>query len=209
VIGVTAVMVPFNNEAKAMTRLVRDLLPALRRFDYELVVIDNSAARCNRLATAVETRRGTYHWQQGRNLGYGPAMNLAVRIATRPYLLYVCSEHGRAYDNTWARDLLAPLLATNQVAMTGSIQAAGPPANLNFPDHLPEIHVQGGVFAARTEVLRRYPYPGGHYAHLGADLFMCFQLMAAGFELRDVPSVKSVWRTGAPPGTWKYVHDAS
>jgi GT2 family glycosyltransferase len=212
-IPVTVVIVPYNNEDKALVRLRRDLLPALAHVDAELIVIDNSAERSLRLADAVDGAGGRYCWQEGRNLMYGPAMNLAVELATKPYVLYLCSEHGYARDSTWAVDLLKPLVDddSGKIAMTGCIRASGPPSDLGFPADLPEIHVQGGVFAARRDVLRAFPYPAEVYTHLGSDMYVCFQLMAAGFDLVDVPTIRSVWREAAwraafGLGSWKYVH---
>jgi hypothetical protein len=212
VIRVSAVMIPYNNEENSLTRLLRDLMPALWRpeIDAEVIVVDNSAERSDRLAAVVTGAGigGRYRWQEGRNLMYGPAMNIAVELANHPYLLYVCSEHGRSLDHTWALDLLEPLIEdqTGRVAMTGTLQSAGPPTDKGFPDSLPDVHVQGGVFAARRDVLRAFPYPSGEYAQWGSDLYESFQLMHAGFRLVDVPTVRSVWRTDPGEGSWKYVH---
>ena len=71
------------------------------------------------------------------------------------------------------------------------------------------VHIQGGVFAARTDVLARLPYHEGEYAHGGSDIYQSFQLQQHGYQLVDVPSVKSVWRSRVQGGPWKYVHDDS
>lgn len=206
---VAGVMIAHDNEYKALIRLERDLLPALRLFDAELIVIDNSAAPCRLLEKAVRSSRlhGQYHWQHGENLCYGPAMNLAVKLADSPYLAYVCTNHGRSHDRSWLVDLLKPLDADEHVAMTGTLAPAGPPEQLGFDPSLPDVHVQGGVFAARTELLRAHPYPDGEFQHYGSDLYVCFALAAAGHKLVDVPSVRSVWRASAGPGRFKYVHE--
>jgi hypothetical protein len=214
-VAVSAVMVVHNNEAGSLTRFLRDLLPALWLLrpilDAELIVVDNSAARLDRLANAVMDNgafAAHYCWQGGQNLMYGPSLNLAVSLARHPYLLYACANHGRSFDPTWPLDLLQPLIddGAGTVAMAGSLQASGPPLNLGFPAALPAVHVQGGVFAARSEILRAHPYPDGRYAHWGADVYESFQLMKAGLRLADVPMVKSVWRAAPGDGTWKYVH---
>jgi hypothetical protein len=209
-VGVSAVMIAYNNEYKALIRLTRDLMPALRAFDAELIVIDNSTQPCHWLAEAVARSRVDHHhycWQNGDNLMYGPAMNVAVKLATHPYLVYVCTNHGRSYDRTWLADLLAPLLADDTVAMTGTLAGAGSPTSMGFDASLPNIHVQGGVFGARLEALRTHPYPNGQHAHWGADIYQCFALQAAGHKLVNVPTVHSVWRAKAGTGTWKYVHE--
>ena len=214
-IAVSAVMVVHNNEDGSLTRFLRDLLPALRVLrpvlDAELIIVDNSVARLDRLANAV-LENGTfdadYRWQGGENLMYGPSLNLAVSLARHPYLLYACANHGQSFDPTWPWDLLQPLVndGTGKVAMTGSLRPSCAPAALGFPACLPAVHVQGGVFAARTELLRSHPYPDGQYAHWGSDVYHSFRLMQAGWRLVDVPTVNSVWRTDPGDGTWKYVH---
>ena len=214
-IGVSAVMIAYNNEEGSLTRLLRDLLPALSLLrpllDAELIIVDNSVARLDRLANAVLDNGvfdADYRWQGGQNLRYGPSLNLAVKLARHPYLLYVCANHGQSFDPTWPWDLLQPLVDddTGRVAMTGSLQASCPPGNLGFSGCLPAVHVQGGVFAARSELLRSHPFPDGQYAHWGSDVYQSFQLMEAGLQLLDVPTVKSVWRTSPGDGAWKYVH---
>lgn len=204
--GVTAVMIAYENEDKALLRLKRDLLPALCRLDQvQIIVIDNSP-RCSwHLAYAVAGAGGEYHWQGGTNLFYGPAMNRAVKLATHSRLLYVCSNHGEARDPTWPDDLLAAI-DDPQVAMAGTLWPSGDPLAVGFSNDLPRHHVQGGVFAARRDALLEHPYPEGEFAHYGADLVVCFQLMEAGYQIVDVPTIKSVWREDPGPGDWKYVH---
>jgi len=151
VIPVTAVMIAYNNEDKSIERLQRDLLPALAlpALDAELIVIDNSATTSQRLADAMITAQvdgvqTRYQWQLGKNLMYGPALNLAVDLARHPYLLYVCTNHGHARDVTWSLDLLAPLIADRTVAMTGSLADSGRPENAGFSPSLPRITSRAG-----------------------------------------------------------------
>jgi hypothetical protein len=214
-LGVTVVMVPYNDEERALTRLLRDLMPSLRLYrrviDFELLVIDNSQHCLPRLAEAVRENGAfpaKYLWNEGHNLYYGPALNLAVRVASHPLLLYVCANHGRMQDPTWLWDLLEPLVNDpgGKVALTGSFYPSGPPSKLGFPDSLEWIHVQGGVFAARTDVLAKHPYPEGEYAHWGSDVYQSLQLLHRGYRLVEVPSVRSVWRSRVE-GHWKFIHD--
>jgi hypothetical protein len=209
VTGVSAVMIAYENEDASLTRLRRDLLPDLKwqamQDDVELLVIDNSKEPLGKLEKAVRHYRGRYHWNGGANLKYGPALNQAVQFARYPHLLYVCSNHGEAREAGWSCDLLAAI-DDPKVAMAGTLWPSGDPTMLGFPAGLPSHHVQGGVFAASRDVLLDHPYPDGPYAHYGADLVMCFQLMKAGYEIVDVPTIKSVWREDPGPGDWKYVH---
>lgn len=214
-VAVTAVVIAHNNEAEGIVRIVRDVLPSLRHLapliDAELVVVDNSEVSSARLAEVVRRNgdlAGEYVWNGGDNLLYGPSLNLAAGVASSPFLLYACSRHGLMHDPTWAWDLLAPLRDESAaVAMTGSLRPSGSPTAMGFAGGLAPVHVQGGVFAARTAAIRDNPYPGGDYAHWGSDVYQSFQLMQAGYRLMDVPTVNSVWRSSCQPGSWKYVHE--
>ena len=213
--GATVVLVPFNDEQRALIRLLRDVLPSLRLYrsliDFEIIAVDNSDRRSERLAETLGDHGGfasRYVWNEGRNLQYGPAINLAVRLSSRPLLLYVCSRHGRMRDPTWIWDLLHPLVLDPSVAMTGSLYPSGAPSDFGFPDTMVPTHIQGGVFAARTDVLAKHPYPDGERAHYGADIHQSYVLRQAGYRLAEVPTVKSVWRATVT-GNWKYVHDES
>jgi hypothetical protein len=147
-------------------------------------------------------------WQGGRNLLYGPSLNLAAGLAEHPFILYACMQHGRMHDPTWIEDLIAPMWANERIAMCGHLFPSAAPGVLGFPDRGQErTHVQGGVLAVRTEIIRRFPYQDREWAHGGSDVWQSYRLMAEGFVLHDVSTVFSGWLTTAPPGPWKYVHD--
>jgi hypothetical protein len=215
---VTVVMVAFDNEDRALVRLHRDLLPTVDHYgetlDVDIIVIDNSAEPLIVLEAALANIRSvpaTYLWNGGENLFYGPSITQAARCSSSPLLVYLCSSHGMMSDPTWLGDLLEPFACDSdgRVAQAGSFYPSGPPSELGFDDSLPWVHVQGGVFAARTDVIVSHPYPDGPLAHYLSDVYQSLRLMAAGYELVDVPTVKSVWRCAAGPGPWKYVHDES
>jgi hypothetical protein len=209
-------MVAFHNEEPALVRLSRDLLPTLDHYrealDVDLIVIDNSSQPLARLEAAVGSIRSVpahYVWNGGRNLFYGPSITQAAQRSTSSFLVYMCASHGTMYDPTWLGDLLRPFDSDHQgrIAQTGSFYPSGPPSALGFRDTLPWVHIQGGVFAARTEVIAAHPYPDGPLAHYLSDVYQTLRLVAAGYDVVDVATVKSVWRCAAEPGPWKYVHD--
>ena len=92
------------------------------------------------------------------NLMYGLAINSAIEITAYPYFVYVCSNHGHMYDPTWLDDLVNPIVHDSRVAMPGSLYPIGNPTEMGFPSYLPHVHIQGGVFGARTEALIAYSY---------------------------------------------------
>jgi hypothetical protein len=214
-INVTIVMIPYNNEDRFKTRLERDIIPTILAhpsWNFQIVIIDNSDEYNMRSCNILNAYNIDHVYKYpGYNLMYGPSMNLAVEASKHPYLVYVCSNHGHMYDPTWIDDLVHPIINDPLIAMTGSHYPSCYPGLLGFPSHLPAMHIQGGVFGARTEYLLNYPYTKNeHFVHWGSDVYECFQLLNAGFSLHDVTSVKSVWRQSvSDPERWKYVHDDS
>lgn len=214
-IGVSIVLIPHNNPERFRTLLERDLIPTLTAhpsWQFQVIIIDNSDEDKRASCGILDSFRLSYvcKWP-GTNIMYGPAMNLAVQTCVYPYLVYMCSNHGQMYDPTWIDDLVMPLTGNERIAMTGSQYPSGDPSKLGFPDDLPQCHIQGGIFAARTEALLKYPYTmDERYIHWGSDVYQGFQLLNAGFILYDVPTIHSVWRQQVhAPEKWKYVHDHS
>jgi hypothetical protein len=206
------VLIAHNDLDRCQRRLTRDLVPSLRHYpdwNFELLVIDNSERRLDALADAVAVLpwKSQYLWHCGANLLYGPSMNLAANLAEHPFLLYACMNHGRMIDPTWIEDLIRPMWHDERVAMCGHRYPSPPPETLGFPDTCEHFHIQGGLLSARAEVIRNYPYDEGPHAHWGSDIWQSYRLMAAGFDLVQVPTVISVWRERAGPGMWKYIHD--
>jgi len=212
--AVTLILIPHNNQDRLNRRLQRDLLPTIAahpHWRFQLVTVDNSDAdrRPSYSLEGYDVQHNSY-WP-GSNIMYGPAMNIAIRASECPYIVYVCSNHGRMYDPTWIDDLITPMEEDQSVAMTGSSYPSCRPEDMGFPRHLPSFHIQGGLFAARTEIMLAHPYTQDErWVHWGSDIHQSYCLLYAGFQLRDVHSVKSVWRQCVEmPERWKYVHDYS
>ena len=213
--GVTIVLIPHNNIERFTKRLQRDVLPTILAhpmWKFQLIIIDNSDTDNTSLyhLPDKDNLNKTVIWP-GENLMYGPTLNLALKFTEYPYIVYVCSNHGHMYDPTWLDDLLDPLIQNPTVAMTGSLYPSGDPVEMGFPSLLPKIHVQGGIFGARTEALVSHPYTTDErWIHWGSDIYQCFQLLLAGFTLQNVETINSVWRQCvSSPQQWKYVHDYS
>jgi hypothetical protein len=210
----TIVLIPHNNLDRSLVRLQRDIVPSLRHYhdwQFELVAVDNSETRLEPLAAALSDLPwpSKYIWNDGTNRLYGPAMNIAANVAAHPLLIYVCTNHGRMINPGWIDDLARPFREDDRVAIAGHPYVSPHPAALGLRDTGHHFHIQGGLLAARTDVIRRYPYNEDTYAHAGSDIWQSYRLMQEGFILRHVPSIISVWREIAPPGEWKYVHDQS
>lgn len=223
--SVHVALITHENPDQTLVRWKRDVHPGLQMFttDWKVTVVDNSARPSDLLHT--EFRDG-YLWQNGRNLQYGPSLNLAVpRHPTAKYVLYVCTKHGKAFDHSWVRDLLEPLERWPQYGMSGHLMGSNSPEGVAAdggpgcewvaqayrwvnPDGFGEVkqHVQGGVFAARTALMLQFPYPA-QYPHNYTDHLLTWAILKAGHEVYDVQSVKSVWRECVPNTRgFKYIH---
>jgi hypothetical protein len=213
--AVSIVLIPHNNEQKFQTRLGRDIIPTIQAhpdWDFQVIIVDNSDPESRvSLQSLYELNICPVYLWPGKNIMYGPAMNLALQARPYPYIVYMCTNHGRMYNTSWIDDLVMPIKENPGIAMTGSYYNSCPPAALGFPAHLRPVHIQGGIFAANTAVMQQYPYTADErYIHWGSDVVQSFQLLNAGFSLYNVPTIKSVWRQKlVAPEQWKYVHDNS
>lgn len=214
-IGISIILIPYNNQYRFQTRLDRDIIPTIKAhptWDFEIIVVDNSDKEDKTIINTFKQQNiySEYLWQ-GTNIMYGPAMNLALSVNRYPYIVYLCTNHGRMYNPTWIDDLITPILENPNVAMTGSFYNSCNPEVMGFPSQLPSIHIQGGIFGARAEIMKKYPYTNDQrWIHWGSDIYQSYQLLNAGFLLHEVTTIKSVWRENViSPENWKYVHDYS
>lgn len=220
------VMIAFENPAQTLVRWRRDVRPAVRLYTVNSVVtaVDNSVRPSQELHD--EFGSG-YLWQNGKNLLYGPSLNLAVpRHPTADYVLYVCTKHGKAHDLTWVGDLINPMERDGGIAMTGHLMGSNSPSGVSHDGgsgcewvkdafrfdgpnpHHDDVkeHVQGGVFAARAHVMLRFPYQP-QFPHNYTDHLLTWSVLKAGWRVQDVGTIKSVWRDTIPDiRGLKYTH---
>jgi hypothetical protein len=135
-------------------------------------------------------------------------LNRVLQTARGRNLVYFCASHGRAHDPTWLADLLAPL-ENPQVGAAGCVlpcefnRVAACPADLIEP----QLHVQGGIWAARIDVLQSLGF-SHRFPFEFCDVDLSRRLLAAGYHLANVPSIVSVAGGQVPhPERYKYVHD--
>lgn len=198
-----------GDEAKAVKRIT-DVVSSHPHC--ELIVIDTSPQSSKAVKSLVHYR-GVYKWCDGYNILYGGSLNLAVRIASGEALVYFSARHGRQFDPTWLDDIIEPL-HDPKCGMAGSIQ----PCDwmpIHSPDRdrdttgLPAIHVQGGIWAARLEIMQQFPY-SPYFWQVYSDVWHSWRLQKSGYSLIDVPTIRAV-AGGAIPmrHTYKYVVDYS
>lgn len=197
-----------NFASPIVQRLQRDVLPTLAHYPdgvFEIICIDNDPKPHTELQAflASLTIPVKYLWNGGSNVQISAAKNQLYALAAHPILVYVCANHGRMYDPTWLADLVQPL-ENPQVAMTGAggyYQLADIGAGAGRA-----IFIQGGLLAARVEILRKHPL-SEHYPHAHSDKWISRELMNQGYLIRNVPTVMSLWQQRIPEAhSFKYFH---
>jgi GT2 family glycosyltransferase len=208
---VTLATVLYKPDWSRTGRILRDVLAAADACGLlvELLVIDNSPnPTVEALGLAAAQDRARVIWNQGYNIYLAGALTTAVREARGDAFVYVCASHGIVNDPSWISDLVAPL-ADPRVGLAGHVQ----PCEFNrvaaVPEDIvePQIHVQGGVWTARTGLLREIGF-GHRFPFEFCDVDLSRRCLAAGYELASVPSVVSIAGGVIPdPERYKYVHD--
>lgn len=208
---VTLVTVLYEPDWERTGRIVEQNLTALEACDLdgELIVVDNSLEpTIPALDFCRNDHRRRYVWNQGYNVYLAGALTQAVRTALSDTLVYCCASHGIVNDPTWIKDLIEPL-ADPAVGLAGHVH----PCEFNrvaaVPEEMiePQIHVQGGVWAARRDVLREIGF-SHRFPFEFCDVDLSRRLLAAGYRLASVPTVVSVAGGKIPdPERYKYVHD--
>lgn len=172
----------------------------------EILVIDNSPEAI--VATSKWCNKMHYHWNEGYNVYLAGALNQAVSLAHGDAIVYFCASHGLVNDQTWISDLISPL-TDPQVGLAGHVQ----PCEFNrvaaVPEDItePQIHVQGGVWAARRELLNEFGF-SHRFPFEYCDVDLSRRMLAGGYRLASVPTIASVAGGTIPdPENYKYIHD--
>lgn len=213
----TVALVAYRNEQKTIERWEKDIKPAFApHWNVKIFCVDNSPRISHKLKEiSVTDPRFHYIWNEGENWQYSKSLNHIVSLARSEIFLYVCTQHGYAVDDTWINDIIRPLLDSPKVAMAGCLvdnmchKVYGEPF-FKFPNDLPSKHIQGGVFAGRTEAFRKHPYPAEDIPHNYSDIYITAELLYHGYDVAHVRSIKSVWNeevNSTDRLNYKFIHD--
>ena len=200
--------------APAPSRVQQVTRQALDAFDAcgmagEVLLVDNSPSASTDVARmGCEFARVRTIWNDGYNLYLAGALNRAIDEAQGEHVVYLCASHGTAIDPTWIEDLLRPL-QHHAIALSGHVQPCQFDRVARVPADViePQIHVQGGVWAARTDLLREIRFDH-RFPFEFCDVDLSRRCLSAGYELADVPTVRSL-AAGTLPHTdgVKFIHD--
>jgi predicted HD phosphohydrolase len=124
------------------------------------------------------------------NAYYGPSIKIASNQIESDVLVYVSSTRARMYDPTWIEDIVKPL-SDPRCGMSGCLQSCEYNRIARHATDIfePQIHVQGGVFAIRNEVMRTVDY--GKFPQVFSDVYISWKLVRMGYFLSDVRSIRS------------------
>ncbi len=166
----------------------------LSKVNEQLLVIDNSP-NYNDLKELRESLKVSWLWNQGYNLVYGLGLNEAFKRLSSDNVIYFSSKRSRILDNGWIEDLVRPL-ADRRIGMTGcllSFPYTSIVQDCRFGDYYkyPQVHIQGGVWAARLETMLSNPY-SYRFPHVFSDVWISWKLQSVDYTLMDVSSIKSV-----------------
>ena len=211
VLDVTFTTVLYEPEWRRTGTVVRDVLGSLEACELtgEYLIVDNSPApTMEAVRLAAEDERVRFVWNQGYNVYLAGALKAAALQAHGRHLVYICASHGLVNDPTWLIDLIAPL-ADESIALAGHIHPCEFNRVASVPTDIiePQIHVQGGVWSARTAFLREFGF-SHRFPFEFCDVDLSRRCLAAGYQLASVPSIVSVAGGVIPdPEQYKYVHD--
>lgn len=210
-LDVTFATVLHEPDWKRTGLIIRDVLASLEACELsgEYLIVDNSPApTMEAVRLAAEDSRVRFTWNQSYNVYLAGALQTAVLQAKGDHFVYICASHGMINDSTWLTDLIAPL-TDESVALAGHVQPCEFNRVASVPGDIidPQIHVQSGVWSARTQFLREFGF-SHRFPFEFCDVDLSRRCLAAGYQLASVPSIVSIAGGTIPDlERYKYVHD--
>ena len=169
---VTACLVPFENKDQFFKTLNR---VRQAEGDFKTIVINNSVE--DYIVHPPITYR---HHKNKYQLAGGT--NQRIKLTETKYFVYVCTNHVYFYSNDWLMSMVEEMEAMPKIAMAGTVLPyKGKP------------HVQGGLFIARTEILKENLYEYDKPFRF-MDVYMSWRLMERGYKLGTLKSIYSVMK---------------
>jgi glycosyltransferase involved in cell wall biosynthesis len=196
----------------ATTSAIIDRIYAHTSLPFNLIVVDNDSQQSfrERMRERYGARPNFTFIESRKNLFCGPGTNLGIDAGTSEYIVYICSKEGFVLKNGWDRELVRTMDDNPQAALGGyrislprfrnGAEYAHYPSfekwrSQQFARENPQRrfqHIQGGLF-----ILRRSAYDtvGGFsdtVAQDGTDIEYSYFLESKGYELADIPAIRSI-----------------
>jgi len=167
----TVCLVPYKNHNN-----FRKVLAEVKRVTDKIIVIDN-----NRESVLKYECEDVVYRHNGNKGMLAGATNLAVSLCETEYFVYLCTNHIHIYDDTWLEDLIEQMDSMPDVVMGGDLLPVGK-----------AMHIQGGIYIAKTSFLTQYPYNVKKFPFSFMDVEISALITRKGFKMRGLKGVKSV-----------------
>ena len=139
------------------------------------------------------TNQYTIKQYQNRNIGQlANASNKAIELADSKWFVYLCATNTYIFQPDWLKHMtihLSDIDYANGYVMAGTIA--------QWPNYIPNpsmhIHIQGGLFIARTEYMKHNNYTM-QYPFSFMDVIHSANALAQGKKLK---SISEVWSSMA------------
>lgn len=180
---VTICIVEYNNKEQVDRILNEIFTRTLGLEDYELILVDNNPIPVR----SRKDKRIKTIFNKNINQLSG-AVNKAIDIAKGEFFLYVCGNHVHINSNDWLNYMLNGI-------KDGQIAGSVTPYDGT-------VHVQGGLFIARTQLMKDFKYDEIKFPFSFMDVDQCKRMLSAGINFIELPKMKSVM--GFLPNKSKY-----
>ena len=167
--GMTICLVPYKNE-KNFYRVLADVEKTIDYDRHKIMVVDNNSIPLN--------VPGVLYYHHKNRFRLAGATNFAIQHTEDDVFCYLCSNHVRIYADDWA-DAIEDYIRDHDYAMAGDLQPFSG-----------RKHVQGGVWAGKTAILKRVPYKQYDFSFM--DVWITDELIKRGYKVGRIPFVKSV-----------------
>jgi len=110
------------------------------------------------------------------------AMNKALDACNTELFVYLCTKHTYIYDENWLNCLIKEMKEPglkNKYAIGGTISKETGP------------HIQGGIFIAYTEVIKKIRYDAKKYPMVFMDVDLCRRILDAGYKFKEIDCMMS------------------
>ena len=124
------------------------------------------------------------------NTFYGGGINLLVEHVQTEAMIYMSSTRSRIHNGAFVEKLLRPLYDPHN-GVSGCIQ----PCDLRIvsadAEDVEQIHVQGGIWASRTDVLKAVPF-GNEFPQVYSDVHHGLKIRRCGYHLASAEGIGAI-----------------
>lgn len=198
---------------------VIDRVQQLSELPHALTVVDNnsSADARSKIRRKLAEFQGTTYIQLNENRFCGGGSNLGMRLVNEEFVVYVCARECYPLAKGWDRLCIDYMRTHPRVGIAGHLirsnhylDGHGYRSLEKFPkfrrqdyvrSRLNEnfYHIQGGFYVLRAEAIDLEEAFNPAVPHNHMDVELSYFLEAEGWELGDMPFVRSLHSTTRPP----------